>query len=388
MEYLGIDTQELTENGAINTAKEISQQPDIWQKVWGQVNSESSAMRSFLNEHRDIQRIILTGAGTSAFIGFSLRGVFQRQMNILAEAISTTDIVTHPKDFLLSDVPTLIISFARSGNSPESVAAIDLADKFCKNCYHLIITCNPDGRLANISTKNDNYILTLPEEACDLSLAMTSSYTGMLLAGILIAHINGLEAVKKDVEALISYGKKIIEEYAGDIKQLASLDFNRAVFLGAGPFYGTATESHLKLQELTDGLVICKRDSFLGLRHGPKAVVDENTIVIYIFSNNEYALRYEKDLVAAMQQGKPPMAEIGIMESEVSDINLKRKIIFSERAANGYTLKEEFLTVCSVIPAQILGFYKSLYFGLKPDEPSASGAISRVVQGVEIYDVP
>ncbi|WP_224994363.1 SIS domain-containing protein [Cesiribacter sp. SM1] len=382
MKYLGFNVQELTDRGAIHTAKEISQQPEIWQKVWSLVEGERESIQSFFDKHKEIQRIILTGAGTSAFIGLSLRGVFQRQTGILTEAISTTDLVSHPKDYLHADVPTLMISFARSGNSPESVAAVEMADKVCKSCYHLMITCNPEGKLANIRTKQDSYILTLPEEACDLSLAMTSSYTGMLLAGKLVAHIYELERMRKSLQTIVTYGQKIINYYAQDLKQLAELDFRRAVFLGAGPFYGTATESHLKVQELTDGKVICKRDSFLGLRHGPKAVVDETTLVVYIFSNNDYPLRYEKDLVASMKKGKAPLAEVGIMESDIPNVKLKNKIVLSE---NGYALDEEFLAVCSVVPSQILGFYKSLQLGLQPDSPSATGAITRVVEGVEIY---
>ena len=382
MQYLDIDLQELTHRGAVHTAREISQQPEIWQKVWDLVYSQRASIQTFFDKHKEIKRIILTGAGTSAFIGLSLRGVFQRQVGVLTEAISTTDLVSHPKDYFNSDVPTLMISFARSGNSPESVASVVLADQICKRCYHLIITCNPEGKLANIVTKNDHFILTLPEEACDLALAMTSSYTGMLLAGKLIAHIHELESTRQSLQRIVAYGKKIINYYASDLRQLATLDFKRAVFLGSGPLYGTATESHLKLQELTDGLVICKRDSFLGLRHGPKAVVDENTLVVYIFSNDDYVLRYEEDLVASMKKGKSPLAELGIMESDVHNVKLERKIVFSE---NGYALDEEFLAVCSVLPAQILGFYKSLQLGLKPDAPSVTGAISRVVEGVEIY---
>lgn len=382
MRYLGIDVQELNDRGAIHTAKEISQQPEIWQKVWDQIKEESTSIKSFLNSHKEIQRIILTGAGTSAFIGLSLRGVFQRQTGILTEAISTTDLVSHPKDYLQSQVPTLLISFARSGNSPESVAAVALAEQICESCYHLIVTCNPDGNLANITTKKERYVLILPPESCDKSLAMTSSYTSMLLAGKLIAHINDLESTLKSLKTVVAYGQKIINYFAQDLKQFAALNFKRAVFLGSGPFYGTATESHLKLQELTDGKVICKRDSFLGFRHGPKAVVDETTLVVYIFSNNDYALRYEIDLVASMKKGKEPLAELGIMESDIPNFKLKNKIVFSE---NGYALDEEFLTICSVVPSQILGFYKSLQLGLQPDSPSSSGAISRVVEGVEIY---
>jgi tagatose-6-phosphate ketose/aldose isomerase len=383
MKYLGISTIELEKKGAIHTAREIAQQPALWLKIASQVELEMPNIKSFLKTIR-YNRIILTGAGTSAFIGLSLRGAFQKKLNVLTEAISTTDIVTHPHDYFQSDVPTLLISFARSGNSPESVAAVTLADEFCKQCYHLIITCNEDGLLAKHSTKHNKYVLTLPAEANDKSLAMTSSYTGMLLAGKLIANINDPEISRMSMKVISKYAEKSIALFADDIRHIAELDFKRAVFLGAGPFVGTATEAHLKLQELTDGKVICKNDSFLGFRHGPKAVIDETTLVVYLFSNNNYSIKYEQDLVVSMKKGKQPLAEIGISESLVKDVKLNYAFSFSE---NGFSVDEEFLAVCSIVPAQLLGFYKSLQLGLKPDAPSETGAITRVVEGVNIYSI-
>lgn len=383
MKYLGLDQSTLIKNGAIHTAREICQQPQLWGKIYESVLLQQPELKEFLDVALNkSQRIILMGAGTSAFIGLSLRGIFQRNTGRITEAISTTDLVSHPQDYVVNDTPTLIISFARSGNSPESEAAVALADRLCKTCYHLIIICNADGRLAHYPTKN-KFVFALPKESNDQSLAMTSSYSGMLLAGLLIAELNQLSALENMIHTLIKYGEKIISYYAEELKQIAEKDFTRAVFLGSGPLFGTATESHLKLQELTDGKIISKKDSFLGFRHGPKAVINESTLVVYIFSNDEHTLKYERDLVDSMKKGNRPLLEIGIMESQLTDITLDHKFYFTE---NGAAIREEFLTVCSVIPAQILSFYKSLQVGLRPDSPSHSGAITRVVEGVQIYN--
>lgn len=385
MKYLGIELPTLVEKGAAHTAREITQQPELWKEVWKEVRVHQPALQKFLKTAlQDSKRIILTGAGTSAFIGLSLSGLFQRKTGLLTDAIATTDLVSHPKDYLHPDLPTLIISFARSGNSPESVAAIALARELSKTCYHLIITCNAEGKLAKYGSSDKKFVFALPREANDQSLAMTSSYTGMLLAGILIAQLEEMESAKKTVETIAGYGRKIINYYADDLRKIAERDFSRAVFLGSGPFFGTAKESHLKLQELTDGKIICKEDSFLGFRHGPKAVIDQNTLIFYIFSNEEYVAKYERDLVNSMKKGHPPMLEAGIMESLLPDIQLDHVFYLSE---NGFRVKEEYLAVCSVLPAQILGFYKSLQLGLRPDMPSATGAITRVVEGVHIYDL-
>jgi len=144
-----------------------------------------------------------------------------------------------------------------------------------------------------------------------------------------------------------------------------------------------ATESHLKLQELTDGKVICKHDSFLGFRHGPKAVTNDKTLIFYLLSNNHYVRQYETDLVRSMAKGQQAMIEAGISETRFNELPLDHFLYFSEGDAK---LTDEYFCVAGILPAQLLGFFKSCSLGLSPDAPSASGAISRVVEGVKIYE--
>jgi len=384
MKSLGYNDDELKSLGSYDTAIEINQQPKVWRKIWEEVFAQKEEIKAFLRKAtQNSDNIILTGAGTSAFIGLSLKGVFRNHTHKITESISTTHLVSHPTDYLSKDHPVLLVSFARSGDSPESKAVVELADKYSSECHHLVITCNPQGELAKGNTKNGKYVFLLPEEANDKSLAMTSSYSGMLLAGILIARIDEIEALESQVNLLIKYGTSLIGQ-SDFIKEIAAKDFKRAVFLGSGPLYGTAKESHLKLQELTDGQVICKHDSYLGFRHGPKAVIDNSTIIMYLFSNKEHVLKYEKDLVVSMHKGNHMLCEIGIMESVISDLNLENTITMG---AEEKVIDEEFLAVCSIIPAQLLGFHKSINLGLSPDRPSRNGAISRVVEGVKIYEI-
>ncbi len=384
MQAFGYRMEDLTALGALHTAMEINQQPRVWEKIWKSVSQQKKDLSNFLDKAlQNTNSIILTGAGTSAFIGLSLQGVFRNHLHKITESISTTHLVSHPTDYLSNDLPVLLVSFARSGDSPESIAAVELVDKYSSNCYHLVITCNPDGALANGNTKNGKFVFLLPEEANDKSLAMTSSYSGMLLAGILIARINEIDLLEKQVAVLSNYAKNLFEQ-SNYIKNIASRDFKRAVFLGSGPLYGTAKESHLKLQELTDGRVICKHDSYLGFRHGPKVVIDESTIVVYLFSNNPLSLQYEKDLVNSMKKANNILCEIGIMENPIEGIELENKITMGIKNKH---IDEEFLAIASVVPAQLLGFYKSIALGLSPDNPSKTGAISRVVEGVKIYQL-
>jgi tagatose-6-phosphate ketose/aldose isomerase len=376
-------TEHLLMKSGVYTKREIWGQPDLWQKVYEQTITEKEELSVFLEHatsNKDLN-IVLTGAGSSAFIGLSLIGTYKRHLKRYTTSIATTDLVTHPTDFLGSNSPVLLISFARSGNSPESVAAVRQADRVCSKVYHLIITCDASGDLANYKTGSQSYVFILPGEANDKSLAMTGSYSGMLLAGLLIARINELDTLEKQVFTVKHYATELLRQ-SEKFKRLAGINFDRAVFLGSGPLFGTATESHLKLQELTDGKVICKKDSFLGFRHGPKVVIDQKTLVFLLFSNQTHVLPYEKDLLLELNSGTKPLYMAGLIESGSLDGRLDELFVLSD---SDIQIDEDFLPVCFILPAQMLGFYKSLQLGLDPDMPSKSGTISRIVKGVVIY---
>ncbi len=366
------------------TEAEIAGQPDLWLKLLKNFqfikNELSEYLKKILN-NSDIG-IIITGAGTSAFIGDVLLGVFNKSFDNHISIIATTDLITHPELYFNDSKKYLLISFARSGNSPESAQVILLSEELSKKVYHLIITCNEDSELIRTVSIKDHFTFLMPSEADDKGLAMTGSFTSMLLAGLLVTKINTEDNLEEQFFTLYNYGNKILTEYSKDIQRIAAMDFNRAVFLGSGMLKGIARESQLKLQELTDGKVICKYDSFMGFRHGPKAVIDGKTLIVYLFSNNKYANLYELDLVRAIASGRKNLFSIGVMEEEMDVSNVDLKIILSE---NGKKLQEDFLPIVSVLPAQLLGFFKSIDLGLKPDSPSDSGMIHRVVQGVKIY---
>lgn len=278
----------------------------------------------------------------------------------------------------------LLISFARSGNSPESLAVFNMVNEISHPVYHIIITCNADGQLYNAnSTKNILRIL-LPPETNDKSLAMTSSFSSMMLACLLISKIDTIEAAYAPVHYLAEAVTKMINNYAATIREIAKAPFQRAIFLGSGPLRGTAREAHLKLQELTDGKVICKCDSFLGFRHGPKAVIDNSTLLVYLFSDDPYVRQYEYDLVNQINAGRKGLCQVAVFHKEITlPVDL-----FNFRIAlkcGEMYLPDDYLCVMHVVFPQLLGMFKSLHFGLSPDSPSKSGTISRVVTGVNIY---
>ncbi len=384
MKHLGLEEKKLELKKAIHTAREIEQQPDLWLEVYNLFVQNDKRIDAFLSfQLKGVNKILLSGAGTSAYIGLSLKGMFYRNTGIYTDAVPTTDLVTHPQDYVLPTDRVLLISFARSGNSPESCAAVSAVENFAKECTHLFITCNESGNLNLMNTKGDKYSFVLPERSNDLSLAMTSSYSSMLFAGILFAHYTSATRFGEPVKLLAKYGRRIIDEYNGLLKGIAEFPFERAVFLGSGAFFGMATEAHLKILELTNGKVNSRVESFLGFRHGPKVVVNDKTLLVCFLSSDEIVRKYELDLVHSIKDELDPLIAILVAEEFDGGDDLTDYVIrLKEDEAMLY---EDFLPVCFILVAQLLSFHKSIALGLGPDNPSINGVIHRVVQGVEIY---
>ncbi|MBR4563643.1 MAG: SIS domain-containing protein [Paludibacteraceae bacterium] len=374
------------------TYNEIHQQPAMWRKELEALLQSKAAISAFMHKYLTPETdIVLTGAGTSAFIGDAICPVM-RGMWHNVRSVPTTDLITHAEYLLEADRPLLLISFARSGNSPESVGAVNLANKICKNVAHVYITCNKDGKLAQQAVESQKskeesniLLLQLPEETDDKSLAMTSSFSTMLLTCLMLGHIDTLEDDAEMIEKAVKNAEAVIERYEEPLKAIAERPFERGVFLGSGALKGIAEECHLKLQELTDGAVVCKFDSFLGFRHGPKAVVNDKSIVVYLMTDDEKVQRYERDLVRQVDGNNKPVAQIIVAAGakpalEGVNADLLVQMPFGKAETDFYGI------VPYVLVGQLLGFYASLAHGLTPDAPSVSGNIHRVVEGVTIYD--
>ena len=368
-----------------NTIKEILAQPRLWEETFSIIKGRQRELGSFLDMaliHENL-KILLVGAGSSAYIGEVLQKNFQKKIGRVTEAVASTDLISHPNDFLQKQQPTLMVSFARSGDSPESLAAVNLAETHCQSFFHLVITCNPKGALSKNAKGENAFVLLMPKAANDKGLAMTGSFTTMLLAGVLISDLNNLDRNKTYVQKLSGYGEKIIDRYKEKLKGVASLNFNRIVFLGSGMLKGIARESQLKVQELTNGQVVGIYDSFLGLRHGPKAVINDFTLVVYLFSNDDFVNKYEYDLVRSINRQKEKLYEIGVGENIRHKENIELDLLIEVSDANH--IPEDYFSICSVLPGQLISLYKSIDLGLSPDSPSLNKAINRVVQGVTIY---
>jgi tagatose-6-phosphate ketose/aldose isomerase len=368
--------------GAHWTVREILQQPRIWDEVLQLMTSRAHAIDTFLRpllERSDI-RVVLTGAGTSAFIGDCLAPAIAARWNRRVEAIASTDIVACPGNWLLAQVPTLLVSFARSGSSPESVAAVELAQSTLPHCHHLIVTCNAAGELYRRAGQLPSaYALLLPDETNDRSFAMTSSFSAMLLAAGLAFQV--MTPDRAALARLTGAADAALAQWPARIRALLQPAFERVVFLGAGELHGLARESALKLLELSDGKVVAVAETPLGFRHGPKTIVNARTLVVLFISNDAYRRQYDLDLLRELRADGIAMRIIAI--STQPEAGAAPADSFSLPALA--QVSDLDLCLPFVIFAQLLALLKSLALGIAPDNPNAAGTVSRVVRGVTIH---
>ncbi|MDX6253245.1 MAG: D-galactosamine 6-phosphate deaminase/isomerase [Kribbellaceae bacterium] len=379
-----LETEPYYDRGAASTYREITQQPAVWREVAGMLAARSAEVAAFLEPllARPDLRIMLSGAGTSAFAGEVLRPALERSLGRRVDAVATTDIVSNPRDVFAEDVPTLLVSFARSGDSPESVAATRLAQQCLGPVHQLILTCNPDGQLAREhAASSSSLVLLMPPTANDRGFAMTSSFTSMLLAAWLVL---SPAADRTDLaERLAAAAEQVLAE-ADLLADLAARGYDRVVYLGSGPLGGLARESALKLLELTAGEVVSYYDTALGFRHGPKAVLRERTLVVVYLSNDVYTRRYDEDIAEELR------AAIGsenvlVVAAEDGDSAADAEV-WRIRGLGG--VSDAALAMPLAIIAQLLALQFSLERGRTPDNPFPDGEVNRVVQGVTIYPLP
>lgn len=379
--------EELEQMGAKITTREIEQQPDLWRQTWSIYQKNKTAIVDFLtkiNQKWGKVRVIFTGAGTSAYVGNTVMPYLQKHGDRTKydfEAIDTTKIVSTPDDYLEENTPTILVSFARSGNSPESVATVELAKKLVKNLYQIAITCAPEGQLAkDLEGDASGLVLLMPEKSLDRGFAMTGSFSCMSLASLLIFDTLADDKKQKIVEQIAKMGESVIARES-EIQFLVETDFNRITYIGSGCLGGLAEETRLKILELTAGEVAALFDTSMGLRHGPKSFLNNKTIVFDYVSNNSYTRQYDLDILNEIRDDNivPLVMEVG---QEKQGQNFAGKsFTFAEKEL----LPDAYLALPDVMFGQTVALLTSVKVNNKPDTPSPTGTVNRVVKGVTIH---
>jgi tagatose-6-phosphate ketose/aldose isomerase len=387
---VGPSENERRARGTLYTPSEILRQPATWQTTYKICGERRPDLVRFLSTagiggaHSSRPTVFLVGAGTSDYVGQALTYLLRRLWGCEVWAVPSTDLLTNVEDLVFPDRPYLWVSFSRSGDSSEGWAVLEAAIARYPKVRHLLITCNSKGRMAAVFEKAPEraFVLALDDTANDRGLAMTSSYTNMVVAGHCLAHAFSPDEYKDTFSVLHAAGESFLGHAQEVAAAIAQEDVSRACFVGSGVLRAVAQESALKLLELTAGKIQTLSESTLGLRHGPMSALDGNTLFVGFLSRDLRRRKYEADLIEEVHR-----KQLGKIRVVVTPDTADRLEPLTDHVLglNAPGLDDQYRAPVDVILAQLLGLFCSLRLGLMPDCPSPNGAITRVVSHVNIY---
>jgi tagatose-6-phosphate ketose/aldose isomerase len=215
---------------------------------------------------------------------------------------------------------------------------------------------------------------------------MTSSFTNLALSARFLGWLDRPDEFAGLAGRLDFAARRLLTVWPDRLSSFVSGNFNRILFLGDGCRFGAARESALKLLEMTGGKVAAMAETYLGLRHGPMCFIDERTLVVCFLSTDPLVRAYERDLIVELDAkglGGRKLV-VGTDKSGV-DLGSESDLAISYEFPGNHPDDAELALLDAMI-GQILGFHRCREEGLRPDSPSESGVISRVVGEFRIHE--
>lgn len=380
-ELVALSVSEKLDRGLVYTPAEIVQQPATWKSTYRLFEQSEAELTAFLRPLVEAGCVVyLVGAGSSDYIGGTLTHLLRKIWRCEVSAVASTDLLTNREDLVMPERRYLWISFSRSGESPEGVAVLEQALALSENVRHLIVSCNQDARMVKLAKENPSRCLAivLDDAVNDRSLAMTSSFTNMVVFGQALAHLWHRDGYSDTLASMCEAAEFLLEEGAPLAAQLATESYRDACVIGAGALHAAARESALKLTELTSGATRAISETTLGLRHGPMSSLNMETLFVMLLSGGERRQRYDSDLLAELNRKR-------LLRCIVAVGGLQTNATHSLYHPSFEQIGDDYRPAVDVIFGQMLGLFASVERGLKPDSPSPAGVISRVVDHFTIY---
>ena len=387
---LDLSREEKIERGLLYTPAEIAQQPATWESTFSIFQEHRTRLAEFLGDAGfgdpvcPKPVVFLVGAGTSDYVGRSLVHLLRRLWKCEVIAIPSTSLLTHGEEWLIPGQRYVWISFSRSGDSPEGVSVLEKALVSHPDIHHIVVSCNAEGRMIRCTAgKRQAFAVALDDAVNDRALAMTSSFSNMVVFGQCMAHVHNFTQYEAILSQLVEAGKTFLPHAADAAAALAAEPFERVCFIGSGALEGVAVESGLKVLELTAGGILTMSESAMGLRHGPMAALDKTTLLVAYLSSDEKVARYERDLLQELKRKRLVKTQIAVGGHSRPPLDgfAERHLSPDIRTA----VPDDCRPPVDVLFGQLLGLFFSLRCNLMPDRPSPDGVISRVVQNVRIY---
>ena len=370
------------QSGYFHTLPEICRQPQTWRETCELMIQSTAAVNASL---RGAKSLIITGSGSSEYAGDCVRASVQAELGIDCQAIGGGVLLMEKTDALPVCRPRMMVSLARSGDSPESTGALSLMLERDPEMRHLVLTCNRSGALARSYRDHAQVsVITLGDNTNDQSLVMTSSFTNLIVAARFLGLVNHPGAYRAICDQAASIAAAdVFSSQFDTLAQVAESGFKRVLYLGSGSRFGAAREAALKMLEMTAGRVTSLYENYLGLRHGPMSYIDSNTLVVCFISSDQSTRSYETDLLGELSRKRLGLRKLIVGEAIPADVTRPDDVVVECRGLK--QLGDQNAVLVDAVVAQLLAFFRCMQEGLHPDSPSRDNVINRVVQRFPLY---
>ncbi len=355
--------QEMTASGGLlmetrgkYTREEIFSQPEAWQGALEVLKQQSQKLRDYFREAA-CRQVIFTGCGSTYYLSLAAAPIFQELTGISARALPASEIWLSPHSSYTSTEATLLVAISRSGETTETVRACESFNAL-KGGKIVTLVCQADTQLSNLGALN----ILLPS-GVEKSIAQTRAFSTLYLGAISLGAIwaDGNEALA-NLERLPSIARKIISEHWPKAQAYGkNLELDRVYFLGSGGRFGLACELNLKMKEMS--LTHSEAFHFLEFRHGPKAMVNQKTLIIGLLSGK--SVIHEN---AVLKDMKELGAEIITIGENNADITFNSG------------LEEVRRNVLYLPFGQMMAYERAIAKGLDPDRPHHLDPVVKLAQ--------
>jgi len=335
----------------VHTFSEIQTQAESWEGVFKRLDRQTAELQEACAGKDEV---IFTGCGSAFNVSYAVAPFFQKHTGKTCRVVHASDLMTNPDSFINGKKKTLVIGYSRSGNTTESVRALETAKK--TGATTIAVVCFSESKMA---VKAHRAIVL--EEAFEKSVTTTRSLTSMVLAGNYLAGIcEEKDALCRELKKLPALARQKMDQFHEIGEKIGNdLNIRKFAFLGNGSYYGLAREAQLKVKEM----VLLPSDSYVSLdfQHGPMSNVDEHMLVTILVpdAGRKYDIELSKNMKAIGGKIFVICDRSSGEFDEYADYMLELNTGLGDGIRN----------ILYMPVLQIMAYYRSLKEGFDPDNP-------------------
>ena len=354
--------------------KEIYEQPKAIRETIGSFLTNNNPINLNIDiDFKEINKIFIIACGTAMHAGMATKYAFEHfcqiptEIDMASEFRYRNPIINHK---------TLCIFISQSGETADTIAAIKLAKA---NGAKTIGIINAIDSTMTRLVDTTLYTHAGPEIAVASTKAYTCQVTLLTILALYISEKLNIEDLKNEIKTTkqdILNLPKLVENQLKNtdyIKEISNKSYKNhdIYFIGRGQDYAVALEGSLKLKEIS--YIHSEAYASGELKHGPIALIENNTLVLGIATNPVTAPKTMSNLEEVIARGADTIF-ITNQNSTTDELSENKSITKSDIEKVHYLIEvpeiNTFLSpISTIIPMQLFAYYIAKTKKLDVDKP-------------------